>query len=222
MFNLQELLYKIYLESPKNLFDKFIIECQSFYDKPAHTLLEIKQRDNKKIKGDIFEEFCVLYLKYIKEYENVWLLRDVPDEILIELKMIRNDMGIDIIVKNNDIFYAVQCKYKKACSLKKNILSWKQLSTFYALCMRTGPFNKYIVMTNCLFTRHQGEKTSKDLSICLKTFQNITKEDWLKMCNIKGNIINLEYDDIFNIGKKNNNNLDKEKLRELRIKYYCS
>ena len=55
-------------------------------------------------------------------------------------------MGIDIVVKNNDIFYAVQCKYKKSCTLKKNILSWKQLSTFYAICMRTGPFDKYIVM----------------------------------------------------------------------------
>ena len=61
--NLEELLYKIFLQSPPNLFDKFIIECQSYYEKPAHTLQEIKQRDNKKIKGDIFEEFCVLYLK---------------------------------------------------------------------------------------------------------------------------------------------------------------
>jgi hypothetical protein len=215
MLNVQELLYKIYLQTPQNLFDKFILECQTYYEKPAHTLLEIKQRDNKKMKGDIFEEFCVLYLKYIKEYQNVWLLKDVPDNILLELKMIRNDMGIDIIINHKNLFYAVQCKYKKGFSIKKNILSWKQLSTFYALCMRTGPFEKYIIMTNCDYTRHQGEKTCKDMSICLKTFQNIKKEDWLKMCDKQGQVINnLDNLDTFN-------KLDKEKIRELRLNYYC-
>ena len=54
MLNVQELLYKIYLQSPPNLFDKFILECQNYYEKPAHTLLEIKQRENKKIKGTLF------------------------------------------------------------------------------------------------------------------------------------------------------------------------
>ena len=137
MNNLQELLYKIFLQSPPNLFDRFITECQNYYEKPAHTLLEIKQRDNKKIKGDIFEEFSVLYLKYITKYNNVWLLKDVPEDILIKLNMKRQDMGIDLIAEHNGVFHAIQCKYKKGCTIKKNVLSWKQLSTFYALCMRT-------------------------------------------------------------------------------------
>jgi len=211
MLDLQELLYKIFLQSPPNLFDHFIIECQKYYEKPAHTLLEIKQRDNKKIKGDIFEEFCVLYLKHVKNYNNVWLLKDVPDEILTQLKMKRQDMGIDLIVEHEHIFYAVQCKYKKGIIYKKNILSWKQLSTFYALCMRTGPFEKYIIMTNCDYTRHQGEKTNKDLSICLKTFQNINQDNWLKLCNKHGHVITET------VAKPN-----IENLRELRIKHYTS
>ena len=207
MLDLPELLYKIFLQSPPNLFDQFIIECQKYYEKPAHTLLEIKQRDNKKIKGDIFEEFCVLYLKHVKKYNNVWLLKNVPDEILIQLNMKRQDMGIDLIVEHDHIFYAVQCKYKKG-GYKKNILSWKQLSTFYALCMRTGPFEKYIVMTNCDYTRHQGERTNADVSICLKTFQNINKDQWLEMCNKHGQCLTLNAPKI-------------ENLRELRLKYYC-
>ena len=93
MLDLQKLLYNILLETPPNLFDKFIIECQNYYEKPAHTLLEIKQRDNKKLKGDIFEEFCVLYLKKIKNFNNVWLLKDVPVNILLKLNMKRQDMG---------------------------------------------------------------------------------------------------------------------------------
>ena len=169
MEDLQKLLYKIFLKSPNNLFDDFILECQLFYDKPAHNLLELKQRKNTKIKGDIFEEFCVLYLLNIKKYNNVWLLKNVPEDILNNLHLQRQDMGIDIIVEHNNEFYAVQCKYKKSTSTK-NILSWQQLSTFYALCLKTGPYNKYIIMTNCDYTRHQGEKTNKDLSFCLKTF----------------------------------------------------
>ena len=62
---------------------------------------------------------------------------------------------------------------KKHTSKKKNILSWKSLSTFYALCLRSGPWSKYIIMTNCIYTNHQGIKTEKDLSICLKTLQKI-------------------------------------------------
>ena len=82
-------------------------------------------------------------------------------------------MGIDIICENNNIFTAVQCKYKKHTGHKKyNVLSWKVLSTFYALCLKTGPFEKYIVMTNCNYVRHAVKQNEKDLSICLKPSQS--------------------------------------------------
>jgi hypothetical protein len=42
----------------------------------------MRNRDNKKIRGDIFEEFCVLYLQHVKKYPRVWLLKDVPDDII--------------------------------------------------------------------------------------------------------------------------------------------
>jgi hypothetical protein len=199
MDNLEETLYTIFLRSPLNLFDEFILECQKFYEVPAHSLVEMRKRSNKKIRGDIFEEFCLLYLKNIKNYQNVWLLKDVPQLILEKLNMKRRDMGIDLIAETDDYQYiAVQCKYKKHTSFKQNILSWKSLSTFYALCLRTGPWTKYIVMTNCIYTRHQGEKTSRDVSICLKSLQNITKDEWLKMCNKEGNILDSPYHSLAN------------------------
>jgi hypothetical protein len=43
-------------------------------------------------------------------------------------------------------------------------------------------------MTNCDFTR-QAVKTEKDLIICKKKFQSITKDEWLKMCNIQSHKI---------------------------------
>ena len=181
------LLHTIFLENKdnKNLWDTFEGECQKFYNEPAHSFTEMRVRDNKKVRGDIFEEFCVLYLKHIKGYDDVWLLADVPDQILVEMGMKRPDVGIDIIARSGKLYSAVQCKYKKQ-EVKTKIVTWKALSTFYALCMRTGPWEKYIVMTNCSFVRHMGKKSKKDLSICLKTLQGITKAQWISMCGVEG------------------------------------
>ena len=215
---LQNELYKIFLKSPLNLFDEFMLECQKWYEAPAHSLGEIVRRNNKKLRGDIFEDFSVLYLKYVKGYENVMLLKDVPKELLEKLGIKRRDVGIDIIIEHNGAYYAVQCKYKKHISKKKNILTWKSLSTFYALCLRSGPWTKYIVMTNCEYARHEGKKSEKDLSLCLKTFQNINKDDWLKMCDTEG----IKVSDVL---ESNEFLIDSEKapelsLREKRLKYY--
>jgi len=192
------------VKSPNNLFDELLIECQKSYTAPAHTLQEIHARKNTKIKGDMFEEFSVLYLKNVKKYNNVWLLKDVPDDILEKLNLKRRDMGIDLIAENNGLYYAVQCKYKKHTGHKKyNVLSWKVLSTFYALCLKTGPFDKYIVMTNCNYVRHAVKQNEKDLSICLKSFENITKDQWLSMCDVHN--YKLENNNINNINNINNN-----------------
>jgi len=182
MTNLKKLLHNIYLKHPENLFDEFIKECEASYTKAAHTLAELRTRNNKKIRGDIFEEFCVLYLKYVKGYENVWLLEDIPNDILYALSLKRQDMGIDIVVSTPEGFHAVQCKYKKP-DKRKTSVSWSALSTFYAMCLRTGPWSKYIVMTTSNYTRHQGPKTEKDISICLETFRGLKYDSWIKMCD---------------------------------------
>jgi len=187
---MQQLLHTILLRSPQNLFDEFQAECLKWYEQPAHTFTEMRTRDNKKIRGDIFEDFTVLFLKHARNFDEVWRLGDVPEEVLDKLGLKRNqDMGIDIVAKKGGKYYAVQCKYKKHTSFKKNILTWKQLSTFYALCLRTGPWEKYIVVTNCEYTRHAGKKTEKDVSICLKTLQGITKEQWTRMCELEGHVL---------------------------------
>jgi hypothetical protein len=171
-------------------FDDFLVECQKWYSAPAHTFTEMRTRDNKKIRGDVFEEFCVLYLRHVSGYTQVWLLKDVPEEILTTLSLKRPDVGIDILCERNGKYSAVQCKYKKPVGHKsKTMVTWKQLSTFYALVLRTGPWEKYIVMTNCDYVRHMGKKTPKDLSICLARFRKITKEQWTLMCGLEGNML---------------------------------
>jgi len=65
-----------------------------------------------------------------------------------------------------------------------------------------------------------GVRTSKDISICLKTFRNITKEEWVKMCEIYGSTIN----DITEESETNINiNLNAptpDDLRKLRLAFF--
>jgi hypothetical protein len=98
-------------------------------------------------------------------------------------------VGIDLVARHKGKYIAVQCKYKKQETAKLKIVTWKALSTFYALCMRTGPWEKFVVMTNCAYVRHMGKKTPKDLSICLRKLQGVSKEDWLKMCGVTGHVL---------------------------------
>ena len=221
-FNLRKLLHTILLRSPLNLFDEFLIECQKWYDTPAHSLTEMRTRNNKNIRGDIFEMFCVLYLTHVKQYPNVWRLEDVPSDLLLKLKLKRRDMGIDIIVEDKletNKYYAVQCKYKKRVQ-RMNMVTWKSLSTFYAMCLRTGPWDKYIVMTNCDGIKHEGVRTSKDISICYNTFRNITKEDWTKMCEIHGSTINNIIEESETNININLNAPTPDDLRKLRLSYF--
>jgi len=188
---MEKLLHTIFLKSPPNLWDAFEAECQKFYNEPAHSLTDMRTRDNKKVRGDIFEDFCVLYLRNVGGYDNAWRLEDVPPEILEKMGMKRQDFGIDIIVEKAGKYSAVQCKYKKHVSSKINMVTWKALSTFYALCLRTGPWEKYIVMTNCSYVRHQGKKTQKDVSIGLKKLQTMTSDQWVSMCNLVGQTMSV-------------------------------
>jgi predicted helicase len=217
MDNLPNILHQVFLRSPTNLFDEFVLECQKWYSIPAHSFVEMRKRDNKKIRGDIFEEFCVLYLKHILNYQKVWRLPDVPDEVLLKLNMKRRDMGIDIICENNNVYTAVQCKYKKHTNNRKHCVTWKELSTFYALCLKTQiSWEKYIVMTNCEYITHMGQKTEKDQSICIGTFRNISKDDWIKMCGITGQSL----DSITVIEQNTNVTLSSEELRAKRLAFY--
>lgn len=168
-----------------NRFDYFVYICQSQYDKPVHSLTEMRNRQNKKLRGDFFEEFCKRYLLnvYSTSFANVWLLNEVPTCIKEKLGLKNRDNGIDIVcVDTHDRYYAVQVKYRKNNPQKSTqIIGWKQLSTFYALVYRAGPFHKHIVMTNVDGVRHITKKTPQDISICKKSFQSMSYWDWKKL-----------------------------------------
>jgi Restriction endonuclease len=214
-----------------NLFDLFLRECADWYERPANSISELKEKTTKT-KGDIFEYFCRLYLEKLyvyknKRYEHVWLLKDTPKEILHQLGLKHKDMGIDIIAKYGDNYDAIQCKYKRP-NKRVNILGWKTLSTFYSLCATTGPWNRKLVMTNCVSVRHMGKKDVNCRSFCLKTFQKLTVNDYYILLDCQGSSL-LSNDDSDDSSDESDKPRDKSKinkkptldqLRELRCQYF--
>lgn len=173
--------------SKDDIWESIIDHIKISFEKSATNITELKQNSTKR-KGNIFEVFCKAYLENAYDYyTQVWLLSEVPTDILEKLNLKRHDLGIDIIaVDKYNNYYAVQCKYRKKPEKRKNVLSWKELSTFYSLCLRTGSWFKYVVMTNADYVKREGKKTASDLSICYQTFKNTSREVWTKILGSEG------------------------------------
>jgi len=202
-----ELLSKNVECADKNNFDCLMRDIENYIEGgAARNMIELKEKaNNKKKKGDLFESFCYLYLQKILEHDEVWFYKDFPKELKDRFHLPKNDYGIDLISKKGDGYYAIQCKYRRPQE-KTQIISWKSLSTFYAMVVKSGPWIKHITMTNVNGCRHIGEKTDKDLSICLGTFRSINHFSWLKLCN--------------SIVTECNELPDKDLLRNRRMEYF--
>ena len=220
-------LVKTKINYDGNIFDSIAIDINNLVDnKVAHNIQEIKNKNNcKREKGDLWEAFCFLYLKYILNHDEVWLYKDIPIDLKEKFNLTKNDFGIDIISKKNNNYYAIQCKFKKPMT-KVQIISWRSLSTFYAIVTKTGPWEKHIIMTNVNGCKHIGKKQVKDQSICIGTFRNTNHFDWLKIIgedviNKKGEtIIDKKEEIIIDETKEIIINKTKENIRDLRVKYY--
>jgi len=196
----------------KNNFDLLMQDIENYIEGgTAHNMRQLKEiSNNKKKKGDLFECFCYLYLQKILEHDEVWFYKDFPKELKDQFHLPKNDFGIDLISKKGTGYYAIQCKYRKPQD-KTQVISWKSLSTFYAMVVKSGPWIKHITMTNVNGCRHIGEKNEKDWSICIGTFRNINHFDWLKICGKTQNVGTLPVIDT---------RLDKDTLRNARLAYF--
>lgn len=88
---------------------------------------------NKKEKGDAFELLSKLYFlidhKY-DNYDNIWLLSDVPKKELEIIGLESRDLGIDLIAKKGKEYHAIQCKYHTD---KNQNVTFNEVSTFLTL-----------------------------------------------------------------------------------------
>lgn len=224
------------LGTSNNIFDLLMEEFSTYFESPSHTVSDLKRSMSKKKRGDLWEELCVLYLLKVKGYENAWRLKDVPKEILIQQRLGIKDIGIDLVASkrygNTIYWYSIQCKYKANGGVgynpntkgykSKGSVGWKELSTFYALCARTGPWQKHIVMCNCDYVSHMGTKSEKDLSICKKSFQAITKDQWREMIGDTGRSLTSSNDIPATSSIQSASQQDapsQEQMREARLKF---
>lgn len=164
-----------------NIFDEVVREIEYEFNKPVNNIQDMKDRANKKRKGDIWEEFCKDWLLASGDYTQVWLLNEYNTEFPHAF-VSEQDNGIDLIGLTSMGWHAIQCKYRG----KGLRVDWKSLSTFIAMCERTRSHNgflweKYIVMTNCVGVTHKLPRTPKDKNICRKDLQNTSRDHWLRM-----------------------------------------
>lgn len=203
--------------------------CDAYYNTPVHDLQGLKSR-NTKIKGDIFEYFCQIYLEKIYGLKQVWLLSELPDDIRQQLGLHTRDLGIDLIgIDTQDRYYAIQAKFRKRPdSNKKIVLTWKALSTFYGLCARTGPYYRYIVMTTADYVRRVGHKTAQDITIGWGSIKKITHFQWLDSFHSQQTSLTHQTSQTQQTSQTNKSNdddtsnLSREKLREKRLQYYST
>lgn len=180
-FDLQQTIrYLLSKPTQENIFDNFIQQLEIYYGRRVAGMEELKYRENKKLKGDIFEEFCQQYLLAINKYDKVYLFKQIPEDIKNKLNLkTKVDDGIDIVgVVKGEKYVAIQCKYRKKENSK---VPWKSLSTFIALAERTGPYVEYLVMTNCSGVTRKLPKTNKDKTLAKGSFRKTKREVWLKM-----------------------------------------
>jgi superfamily II DNA or RNA helicase/uncharacterized protein YjiS (DUF1127 family) len=87
-----------------------------------------------KKRGDVFEEFCAVYLRLIPEYKikKVWIQGNLPGRIIKKLNLIgQKDQGIDLVAETDEgKIWAVQAKFR---SDRKNQVPYRELSTFLAV-----------------------------------------------------------------------------------------
>jgi superfamily II DNA or RNA helicase len=96
-------------------------------------LEEFTTSNQSKLAGDIFENVCKYFLQTAPQYQtklkNVWLLKEVKEDLKRKLNLPSTDEGIDLIAETFDgKYWAIQSKYR---SDPKDTLTVKgDLATF--------------------------------------------------------------------------------------------
>ena len=170
--------------SSDQIFERIQERFEAFYERPSANMLTLR-RSTKQEKGRWWEHLVVMYLR-AKGYATagIWLLGDTPDEVLDELRLTRRDLGIDIVVEHDNGYFAVQAKWRSRKGRTRVQLTWKQLSTFYALAARTGPWLKHIIATNADSVRRAGKKWKMDQTIASAGFAACDRAFWAGMAGL--------------------------------------
>ena len=133
---------------------------------------------NNKQKGDAFELLSKVYFtidpKY-NNYDNIWLLSEVPKKDLEIIGLESRDLGIDLIAKKGEEYHAIQCKYHTD---KYQAVTFREVSTFISLL---GGYDKltqgYICSTAISTSKNYDDVKKKPISKILSdTWSNLDED----------------------------------------------
>ena len=146
-----------------------------------------------KQKGDVFERLCVAYMREVAHMHECWLLEEVPQEVREALALRKNDFGIDIVCRDaQGNYHAVQAKFRSRTGARKVFVPWRELSTFDALCQRSGPYSKYWVLTSADGIRRVGRRSAHDKSVCAQSWAKLGTEFWTRCAKLEGTRLGSE------------------------------
>lgn len=142
----------------------------------ATTVQGVKARN--QTVGRVWEEFCKEVL-LLKGYSEALLLEEADAGLLEELGLKRRDVGIDMLARaSGERWTAVQCKFRA-----RGAITWRQISTFAALCARSGPYAQHLVMTNAARVQREGSH-AKDATMARATFERLQRHEWLRLAGV--------------------------------------
>lgn len=198
----------------KDVFDNLIHELDNHHNQKVHDMTSLKRREKMKIRGDNWEIFCKLYLLKDKQYDRIWLLKEIPIDVRRYLSLSKKDQGIDIVARLANTnpnkhcsmeeyeYVPIQCKFRAPDrhGVTKRV-RWNDLATYVGLCCFTGPWNKYIVMTNAPGIRYPHMERGfnkqykfKIITLAQGTFRSLNRVEWLDIIDIKEENILKEID----------------------------
>ncbi len=147
-----------------------ILSCNSWNDF-QNALMQL----NNKEKGNAFELLTKLYFKLnpvYAFYEEVWLLHEVPSQIIEQIGIPAHDLGIDLIAKDGEEYHAIQCKFHTETN---SSVTFKEVATFISLLEGNKKFTQGYICSSANITSRNFEKieTKPITSLLADTWQTL-------------------------------------------------
>lgn len=139
----------------------------------------VLQSASNKEKGDLFEllsKFYFIYsFQYQNYYDNVWLGNDIPQKVLDELGLPKQDLGIDLIAKYGDEYHAIQCKYHGD---NTKSVTYNEVSTFLSLYASSPKLTQgFICSTADHISANLNKVNSKPISyLLIDTWEGLNED----------------------------------------------
>lgn len=130
-------------------------------------------------KGNVFEQFALLYFEYYRKLymiDDMWFnYSEIPEEIKIKLRLDLRDSGVDgIIRRKTGELVAVQCKFRK----DQQPPTYRELTTFWA---ESEYADERCIFANSYELPDQSDKKSNQFVILRGELTNLDNKffEWL-------------------------------------------